>query len=401
MAKKKANTDDFYKDIAAATGGISLTDAGNVPYFINTGSLALNYICSGRFINGGIPGGRITEFYGPPATAKSLLGYSCLAAVQRMDGIAVLLDCERAGSADFAHDAGHVDCDKLITYEPVSIEQVEAKLIAATRAIRKYYGPEKPILFVWDSIGVTPTEREWKEVDLPENPTAADIKKAGGNARPGERAKASGDLLRKINPFMNEQNATMFIINQTRKNIGVLYGNPETTPGGGEALKFYASCRLRTSIGKYIENKTGLPLGINLNFANKKSRSFVPGIKTTGVQLFFQHGINPLGGLLSILLQAGRIEKYAAGRYRVLEPWADGQEITFQAKVADNDVPLDLLLRAPQIIDAKDEREVQAYLNLFEGAIQLATGDSIVEKVVTDEDSPDFINELQADSDDE
>jgi len=60
-----------------------------------------------------------------------------------------------------------------------------------------------------------------------------------------------------------------------------------------------------------------------------------------------------------------------------------------------------LLLRAPQIIDAKDEREVQAYLNLFEGAIQLATGDSIVEKVVTDEDSPDFINELQADSDDE
>ena len=398
MAKKKTN-DNFFADIAKQTGGISLADAGNVPYFIDTGSLALNYICSGKFISGGIPGGRITEFYGPPATAKSLLGYSCLASVQRMDGIGVLLDCERAGSADFASAAGHVDCTKLITYEPVSIEQVEKKLIAATNAIRQYYGPEKPILFVWDSIGVTPTEREWKEVDLPENATAADIKKAGGNARPGERAKASGDLLRKINPFMNEQNASIFVINQTRKNIGVLYGNPETTGGGGEALKFYASCRLRTSIGKYIENKTGLPLGINLTFANKKSRSFVPGIKTTGVQLFFQQGINPLGGLLSILLQAGRIEKYASGRYRVLEPWADGQDVTFQAKVADNDVPIEMLLKAPKVIDAADEREVQDYLALFSGAIQLATGDSIVEKAPTEDEEPDFIADLKSDDD--
>lgn len=399
MAKRKEKpADDFFNDIMKETGGATLDTSGEVPYFIDTGNLALNYICSGRFINGGIPGGRITEVYGPPATSKSLLGYCCLASCQKMGGIAVLLDCERAGNADFARAAGHVDPAKLIAYEPISIQQVEAKIIAATKAIRKHYGVEIPILFVWDSIGVTPTDREWKEIDLPENPTKEQLKAVGAE-RPGERARASGDLLRKINPFMNEQNATLFVINQIRKNVGVLYGSPNVTAGGGEALKFYASCRLETNLGKVIENKNSLPLGVNLRFKNKKSRSFIPGIGTEGVQLFFEHGINPVGGLLSILIAAGRIENCGKARYRVKEPYADGKDVTFTAAMVANQVPIEPFLECPALIDAESEKQVRDYFSNFEGAIQLATGDNIVEKSVDDdgETKPDFISELEKD----
>jgi len=397
MAKKKADTDKqnaFLADITKTTGGATLDTAGNVPYFIDTGNLALNYMCSGKFVGGGIPGGRITEVFGPPATSKSLLGYCCLGNCQRMGGVAVLLDCERAGSADFATSAGHVDPSRLITYEPVSIEQTESKIIAATKAIRKHYGLDTPILFVWDSIGVTPCEREWAEIDLPENPSAAQLK-AVGLERPGERARASGNLLRKINPFLNEQNASLYVINQVRNKIGVLYGSPETNAGGGKALEYYASCRLRTSAMKKIENKTGLPLGVNLRFENKKSRSFVPGMKTEGVQLFFKNGINPFGGLLSVMIAAERIIG-SRGNYTVAEPWADGKKITFKASSERNDMPLQPFLDAPKLIDLNTEEEVKEYLALYEGAMSVSAGDSIVEKTIDSEgdETPSFIEEL-------
>ena len=399
MAKKKKEENCFL-DIAKETGGTTLNLAGSVPYFIDTGNLSLNFICSGKFFGGGVPGGRITECYGPPATSKSLLGYACLASCQRMDGIAVLLDCERAGNADFASAAGHVNPETLITYEPISIQQVQKKIIAATKAIRAHYGVEKPILFVWDSIGVTPTEREWKTVDLPENATKAQIK-AAGLERPGERARASGDLLRTINPFLNEQNATLFIINQIRKNVGVMYGPKHVGAGGGEALKFYTSCRIETAIGKVIESKTGMPLGVNLRMANKKSRCFTPGIKTEGIQLFFSEGISPLGGLLSVLMQAERIEieDKKAGTYRVKEPWANGAEVIFEANKERNDIPLEPVFACPTLLDFKNEDEAREYFSLYQGAVELATGNAIVEKPPEDEDS--FISELTADDTEE
>jgi hypothetical protein len=191
----------------------------------------------------------------------------------------------------------------------------------------------------------------------------------------------------------------MFIINQTRNAIGVLYGSPEIPAGGGEALKFYASCRLRTSVSKLIESKTGLPLGVNLNFANKKSRSFVPGLKTTLVPLFFQEGVNPLGGLLSILLQSGRIVNYGKNMYRVLEPWADGEDVIFRGKITENDVPYDVLLKAPKLVDAKDKDELLDWFRPYEGAVKLATGGELVQKSVEvedGEDQPDFIAELKS-----
>ena len=237
MAKSKKTEKDVLAEILNETGGETLRDAGQVPYYVNTGNLAINYSCSGKFIAGGFPGGRIIEAFGPEASGKSFLGYCFLHSIQRMGGIAILLDCERSSGAEFAERCGHVDPDTLIVYDPVSLEQVEKKITTVVNKVRAVF-PDRPIGIVWDSIGVNPTDREWGGIELPENPTKQQIADAGGNERPGERAKAANKVLRSLNPFLNNNNATLYVINQVRKKIGVIYGNDETTSGVVKLLNF-------------------------------------------------------------------------------------------------------------------------------------------------------------------
>jgi len=385
MARKK-KVDAFFDELEKSAGVKMLQDVGKSQYFIDTGNLALNYICSGKFIGGGVPGGKITEVYGPPAGGKSLLGLTVLGATQRMGGIAVMLDCERASNPVFAETAAHVDTSKLVVAEPISIEQVVTKITNLTNKIRAHYGTDTPICFMWDSIGVTPTEREWKETDLPETYTKEQFKKIVGSLeKPGERARAAGDALRKLNPFLSENNATLFIINQLRQKIGVQFGSDETGAGGGKALEFYCSCRVRTAAGAKIEAKedkkrtskhTSKSLGVNLRFRNTKSRCFTPFLNTSEVQLYFDKGVNPLGGLLSVMMAAGRVEKVSSGNYKVLEPWCGDSEIKFKSSEVRNDIPAELVQKCPAIIDAETEQEAVDYLNVYGAAIELSTSDT-------------------------
>lgn len=384
MAKKK-NENSEIEDILSATGGETLKTAGQVPYYVDAGNLAINYACSGRFINGGFPGGRIIEAFGPEASGKSLLGYCFLHAIQKQGGLAVLLDCERSSGSDFAARCGHVNVDTLLVYDPITLQQVEKKIISVVNAIRSKF-PEKPIGIVWDSIGVNPTDREWSEVELPDNPTKAQID-AVGQERPGERAKFANKILRSLNPFLNDKNATLYVINQVRKKIGVIYGNDETTSGGGEALKFYASLRFRTGAPKAFQDKsTKLSLGVNMTIVNKKNRHFTPGVKIENVPLFFDSGINPLGGLMDALLMAKRIEPgKGAGKYKILSPWNGGdEEAVFQQAKS---VPMDsgVLLKYPMLVDAESPEQVSEYLKEWSEAIALTSSDS-VEQVDTNQE---------------
>jgi recombination protein RecA len=377
MAKSKKNDDCVLDEILASTGGETLRHAGVVPYYVNTGNLAINYACSGRFIRGGFPGGRIIEAFGPEASGKSLMGYCFLGAIQKQGGIAVLLDCERSSGSDFAERCGHVDPDKLLVFDPVTLQQVEKKILAVIKAIRVKF-PKKPIGIVWDSIGVNPTDREWSEVELPENATKAQID-AVGNERPGERAKFANKILRSLNPFLNDNDATLYVINQVRKKIGVIYGSDETTSGGGEALKFYASLRFRTGAPKAFQDKnTKLSLGVNMTMANKKNRHFTPGVKIENVPLFFDSGINPLGGLMDALIMSKRVEATkGAGKYKILPPWNGGdEEATFQqAKSAPFDA--DIIVKYPALIDAENADEVTEYLKEWSAAIALTSSDTV------------------------
>ena len=384
MAKAKKNDDSILDEILAITGGETLRNAGVVPYYVNTGNLAINYACSGKFMNGGFPGGRIIEAYGPEASGKSLLGYCFLGSIQKQGGIAVLLDCERSSGSEFAERCGHVDPDKLLTYDPVTLQQVEKKIISVVRAIRAKY-PKKPIGIVWDSIGVNPTEREFSEVDLPDNATKAQID-AVGVERPGERAKFANKILRSLNPFLNDNDATLYVINQVRKKIGVIYGSDETTSGGGEAMKFYASLRFRTGAPREFQDKsTKMSLGVNMTVTNKKNRHFTPGVKVENVPLFFQSGINPLGGLLDALLMAKRVEPHkGAGKYKILAPWNGGVEEAVFQQAKSTPFAEHILMEYPALVDAASSDEIKEYLKEWSEAIALTASDTI-EQVDTNE----------------
>jgi recombination protein RecA len=393
MAKKKTkkteDNNDLFQDLAKDFKGSLLDDIGTTKYFVDTGNLALNYINSGKFIGGGIPGGKITEIFGPPASAKSLVGMSILHGAQMLGGVAVFLDCERAANRDFAVKAGHVDPKKLIVFEPPTLERTFLKINNVIKAVRNKCGPDVPIVFVYDSIGASPCEREFRETELPENYTKAQFKTiVGGNSQPGERAKVCSAEFRKLVSVLDENNATLFVINQVRNKIGVMFGSPDTTAGGGKALEYYASNRIRSAPQRWIEDKEReVPIGVNVKMQNKKCRCFSPHWETEGIQLFFDSGINPLGGLLTILKQSGRIDVKTAGNYFVKSDFAhDGVDSkTFKGSKTRNDIDPQILIDNPLLVGVETSEEVVGYLDAFGEAISLTNSEKIEEKSMTEE----------------
>ena len=377
--KTDITADDIFADLAKETGGEVVGDADKTSsYYIDTGNLALNYCCSGRFIIGGVPGGRLTEIYGPSASSKSLIGTNLLFGCQKLGGIPILIDSENAVNKEFIQKASHADLHKIIRYTPETLEACFHKMYQAIEFIRKNEKyKDKPIVIVYDSISVSPCAREFREVDLPEGYSKEQFKKiVGGNEQPGERAKICSKELRKLNTVMEEANVSVVIMNQIRDKIGVQYGNPETTAGGGNALPFYASLRFRTQTQKKIEEKVpGLAkkkaIGINLKIQNKKNRSVRPFIEIENIPLFFEKGINPLGGLLGALLDADRILAGGAGNFKVKPEFIGNgsEEYKFKSSLERNDVPIQILIDNPKLIDAQTSEEVLEYLEPFKGAI--------------------------------
>lgn len=410
MAKSKKPavavvTDDesFYEELAAQTGGDVLNSIDSVSYFVDTGCLAINYICSGQFITGGIPGGKLTEIYGHNSSSKSLLGANILFGCQRNGGIACLMDCENSANKKFIQEASHCNLKKVVRHTPQSLEQVFAKIYKVIEFIRQKKGPDTPIVIVYDSIGVSPSERELREVALPENYTQADFKRiVGAHEQPGERAKICSRELRKLNTMMEKHNATVVILNQTRAKIGGFAPmgiQPMTTAGGGNALPFYASCRLETKTQTKIEKKLSAKkkkiLGINIKIKNVKNKTHRPFIESDQINLLFDRGINPLTGLLSCLLDADRIEAKGSGSFVVKEPWAGGSEVTFRGSLDKNDFPMEILLKCPALIDAVSEQQVKDYLEPFSSAMSFVMTKDTEENTVTDDDDEAIDEELE------
>lgn len=398
MARKKGedNLDSFFTSMAQSTGGDVLNEIDSVKYFVDSGNLAINYICSGRFIDGGIPGGKLTEIFGPSSSSKSLVGSNILYGCQKSGGIPILLDCENSANKEFIKKASHCDLKKIIRYTPESLEEAFSKQYKAIDYIRENKGKDLPIAIVYDSISVSPSARELREVELPDGYSQADFKRiVGGHEQPGERAKICSRELRKLNSVMEKNNATVVILNQIRMKIGT-YGNPETTAGGGAALEFYASCRLRTQTLKKIEEKisakSSRTLGVYVRVQNRKNKAHRPFVSTDNVQLLFEHGINPVSGLLTCLLDARKIEQKSAGNFIVMPEVADGKEITFKASLERNDVPVDVLLKCPALIDAKTEQEVSDYLAPFANVLNYSNSKDVVETEVKNEEEEELLD---------
>jgi recombination protein RecA len=398
-AKKQIKLDDnFFENLAEETGGDVLDAIDSVKYFVDTGSLALNYICSGQFITGGIPGGKLTEIYGPNSSSKSLLGANILFGTQKVKGIPVLMDCENSANKEFIQIASHCNLKRIVRHTPETLEAVFSTMYRVIEKAREKTSNEVPIVIVYDSIGVSPSARELREVALPENYTKEQFKKiVGGNEQPGERAKICSRELRKLNTVMEKHNATVVILNQTRDKIGT-YIPTKTTAGGGNALPFYASCRLETKTMQKIEKKISAKkkkiLGINVKLKNVKNKTHRPFVESENVQLLFDKGINPISGLLSCLLDADRIEISGTGSFKVKLAFSNGEEVKFRASMDRNDVPIDILLKCPALIDASTSEQVETYLEPYKLAIaSRAEDDSDVELSETDSYDDENIDE--------
>jgi RecA/RadA recombinase len=291
----------------------------------------------------------------------------------------VLIDSENAVNKDFIKKASHADLNKILRYTPETLEDCFHTMYRVIDKVRSKPGYEdKPLVIIYDSISVSPCKREFRETDLPEDYSKEQFKKiVGGNEQPGERAKICSKELRKLNTVMEENNVSVVIMNQIRDKIGVMYGSPETTAGGGNALPFYASLRFRTQTQKKIEEKvSGLAkkksIGINLKIQNKKNRSVRPFIEVENIPLFFEKGINPVGGLLGALLDADRLTASGAGNFKVKPEFIGNgeEEYKFKSSLERNDVPLQVLYDNPKLIDAATADEIREYLEPFKGAIE-------------------------------
>lgn len=409
MAKKKTENgaligDDFFKSLAKETNGGVLNEKLSVNYFIDTGNLALNYQSSGKFLKGGMPGGKLIEVYGPPSSSKSLLATNLLRGCQKAGGIPIIFDCENATNAEFMEKAGHLDSARVIRYTPETIERCFNLMCQVITAIRKQKGNDFPILIVYDSIGVSPCEREFAETKLPANYKPADWKKiVGRKEQPGERAKACNAGLRKINSIIEKSNTTVFVINQIREKIGVLFGNPETTAGGGNALPFYASNRMRTQAQKKIvHSEYGTVVGVNLKVKNVKNRAFRPFVEVANIKLYFDHGIDPLSGLVTLLVQEERITKKGAGNYSVNSEYLPKGKTEYNFKTAETEsFPKQVLMDCPALVDASSKEEIEEYLKDYSDAIQISGSGKYSEKSVHVGELDELVDSVVEDSEDQ
>jgi recombination protein RecA len=233
---------------------------------------------------GGYPKGRIIEVYGPESSGKTTFALHAIAEAQNLGGFAAFIDAEHALDPQYAKALG-VDIDNLILSQPDTGEQA----LEITEALIRSGAID---MIVIDSVAAL----------VPE----AEIRGDMGASHVGLQARLMSQAMRKLSGVISKSNTIVIFINQIREKVGVMFGNPEVTPGG-RALKFYASVRLEIRRSEAIKHGTDI-VG-NVVKVKVVKNKVAPPFKTLVVDLMYGKGISKLGELIDLAVEEEIINK--------------------------------------------------------------------------------------------
>ncbi len=250
---------------------------------------------------GGVPRGRIVEIYGPESSGKTTVALHIIAETQKMGGVAAFIDAEHALDPSYAAKLG-VNLDDLYVSQPDTGEQA----LDITESLVRSGAVD--ILIVDSVAALTPK---------------AEIEGEMGDQHVGLQARLMSQALRKLTGITNKSKTCVVFINQLREKVGVMFGNPETTPGG-KALKFYASIRIDVRKADALKDSDGL-IG-NRTKAKIVKNKVAPPFKTAEFDMIYGEGISQEGCVIDLGVEFGVLEKSGAWYSYNGDKFANGKE---------------------------------------------------------------------------
>jgi recombination protein RecA len=263
---------------------------------------------------GGVPRGRIIEIYGPESSGKTTLTLTIIAQAQRRGGLAAFIDVEHALDPKYAQRLG-VNLDDLLVSQPSSGEE-------ALRICETLVRSNALDVIVLDSVAALVTKQE--------------LEGEIGDSTVGTQARLMSAAMRKLTALIAKARTSCIFTNQIREKIGVMFGNPETTPGG-KALKFYSSVRMDIRRIGAIKQTDGVVTGNRTRVKVVKNK-VAPPFTEAEFDIMYNEGISNVGSLIDVALEKGVLEKRGSWMSYKGNQLAQGRDAAKEALKADENL---------------------------------------------------------------